>query len=660
MFVGTYHNGLTRSGALFCVKGLGQLLLGMMVLVLFSGSAQAQTTTQYTITDASGTNDITAATSCASPLVQNFSVPTSYTISDVDIGVIATHSWRGDMRMTLQSPLGTRVQIVNGSGGDSGDDFDVRLNDGGTQVVNTDPATGNHNTAAPLYDNNFIPDNALSAFNGQNSAGTWRLEICDIFTGADDGNFLRADLFLTDTPPHADLSVNKTVSTGSPTNGSNVTYTITVTNNAGSPSSATGIVVNDTLPLGVTYVSDTGSGAYNSGTGNWTVGSLAPGAFATLNIVANVSATSGATVTNSAEVTASSIFDIDSTPNNGATGEDDYDDASFTVAGTRVAGTPPNLSSICSPANQILFDWNGQSWTTGSTNNNFTVTGIGITNYTITTDVTFVTGSPTINSTNVGGNAATEQSLFLNMNNNNQSDTSTTVLALPTAVPGLQFTLFDVDFGAGQWADKVTVTGMYNGATVIPTLTNGTANYVVGNTAIGDVGSDGPDPDGNVVVTFLTPVDSVSIEYGNHTTAPANPGNQFMNVHDMNYCAPDTTFSVTKISTIISDPVNGSSDPKSIPGAVIRYCILISNAGSATATAISATDTLPANITYTAASMQSGANCGAASTAEDDDATGADESDPFGASIAGTALTATAASLGPSEGFALTFQVTVD
>lgn len=663
MFVGTYHNGLTRSGALFCVKGLGQLLLGMMALVLFSGTVQAQTTTQYTITDAGGADDITAATSCASPLVQNFSVPTSYTISDVDIGVIATHSWRGDMRMTLQSPLGTRVQIVNGSGGDSGDDFDVRLNDSGTQVVNTDPATGNHNTAAPLYDNNFIPDNALSAFNGENSAGTWRLEICDIFTGADDGNFLRADLFLTDTPPYADLSVNKSVSTGSPTNGSNVTYTITVTNNAGSPSSATGIVVNDTLPLGVTYVSDTGSGAYNSGTGNWTVGSLAPGAFTTLNIVANVSATSGATVTNSAEVTASSIFDIDSTPNNGATGEDDYDDASFTVAGTRVAGTPPSLSSICSPANQILFDWNGQSWTTGSTNNNFTVTGIGITNYTITTDVTFVTGSPTINSTNVGGNAATEQSLFLNMNNNNQSDTSTTVLTLPTAVPGLQFTLFDVDFGAGQWADKVTVTGTYNGATVIPTLTNGTANYVVGNTAIGDVGSDGPDPDGNVVVTFLTPVDSVSIEYGNHTTAPANPGNQFMNVHDMNYCTPQTTFSVMKISSVISDPVSivdGTSIPKSIPDAIMEYCILISNTGSATATDIVATDNLTGNYTYIAESMQSRSNCNAAGTAEDDDASDAGEGDGVTASVVGTLLTTSIAALGPAESTALTFRVTVD
>lgn len=659
MFVGTYHNGLTRSGASRCAKGFVELLLGLLAITLFASTVQAQTTQQFTITDGGGANDIIATTTCANPLVQNFSVPTSYTVSDVDIGVIADHDWRGDVRITIESPDGTRVQVVNGSGGDSGDNFDVRLNDGGTQVVNTDLATGDHVTAAPLYNNNFVPDNPLSAFIGEDSAGTWRLEICDIFPGADDGNFLRADLFLTDTPPYADLSVNKTVSGGSPTSGSNVTYTITVTNAAGSPSSATGIVVNDALPLGVSYVSDTASGAYNNGTGNWTVGSLAPGASATLNIIANVTATAGATVTNSAEVIASSVFDIDSTPNNGSTSEDDDDTASFTVSGTRVAGTPPNFNAICPAANQILFDWATRSWSTGSTNNDFVVTGIGTLNYALTTDTPFVTGSPEINGTNTGGNPG-EVSLFINNNQGSLFDLATSVITLPTAVPGLQFTVYDVDFLSGQFADKLTVTGSFNGATVLPTLTNGTANYVVGNTAIGDAASGGTDAFGNVVVTFSSPIDSITIEYGNHTTAPTIPGNQFINISDLNYCTPATTLSVTKISNVVSDPVNGTTNPKAIPGAILQYCILISNAGSATAASISATDNIPGDVTYTAASMQSGSNCGSAATAEDDDAAGADESDPFGASISGTVLTANAASLGPSEAFALTFQVTVD
>lgn len=57
-----------------------------------------------------------------------------------------------------------------------------------------------------------------------------------------------------------------------------------------------------------------------------------------------------------------------------------------------------------------------------------------------------------------------------------------------------------------------------------------------------------------------------------------------------------------KRSKIISDPVNGASNPKFIPGATIEYCISIANAaGSATATNITATDVLPTQVTYDSA-----------------------------------------------------------
>ena len=57
------------------------------------------------------------------------------------------------------------------------------------------------------------------------------------------------------------------------------------------PSNATGVTVTDVLPAGFTYVSDTPSvGTYNSGTGVWTIGNLANGANATLDIVVTVNA----------------------------------------------------------------------------------------------------------------------------------------------------------------------------------------------------------------------------------------------------------------------------------------------------------------------------------------------------------------------------------
>ena len=44
--------------------------------------------------------------------------------------------------------------------------------------------------------------------------------------------------------------------------------------------------VTDQLPSGLTYISDTGSGAYVAATGVWTIGALANGASTTLSITA--------------------------------------------------------------------------------------------------------------------------------------------------------------------------------------------------------------------------------------------------------------------------------------------------------------------------------------------------------------------------------------
>jgi uncharacterized repeat protein (TIGR01451 family) len=71
-------------------------------------------------------------------------------------------------------------------------------------------------------------------------------------------------------PPAADLSLVKTADRPNPANGQDVTFTLTVSN-AG-PDATTGVTVSDVLPAGLTYVSDNGGGAYDPGTGTWTVG----------------------------------------------------------------------------------------------------------------------------------------------------------------------------------------------------------------------------------------------------------------------------------------------------------------------------------------------------------------------------------------------------
>lgn len=64
------------------------------------------------------------------------------------------------------------------------------------------------------------------------------------------------------------------------------------------------------------------------------------------------------------------------------------------------------------------------------------------------------------------------------------------------------------------------------------------------------------------------------------------------------------TISVTKSSVVISDPFNGTTNPKAIPGAEILYCIEIANAGGTAAQNVSIKDPVPANTTYVDESIE--------------------------------------------------------
>ena len=88
-------------------------------------------------------------------------------------------------------------------------------------------------------------------------------------------------------PQEADLVVSKTVDNPRPNVGDTVTFTITLDNLG--PSTSQNVVVNDLLPSGLLFVSDTAStGSYASNTGVWTVGNVAAGVTNTLTIVATV------------------------------------------------------------------------------------------------------------------------------------------------------------------------------------------------------------------------------------------------------------------------------------------------------------------------------------------------------------------------------------
>lgn len=112
------------------------------------------------------------------------------------------------------------------------------------------------------------------------------------------------------------------------------------------------------------------------------------------------------------------------------------------------------------------------------------------------------------------------------------------------------------------------------------------------------------------------------------------------------------TLSVVKDEDVISDPINGGTNPKAIPGATIRYTITVTNGGSDDADAIVFVDDIPTNTSYTAGTIT--LNSTAKTDADD-----ADEAD-YNVTNAG-AVTVSVGTLAASGGSAtITFDVTVD
>ena len=134
---------------------------------------------------------------------------------------------------------------------------------------------------------------------------TARISIVDEFdpnNGNDSGEAIVTGLA-------ADLSVQVWADTQTPTLGENLLFTITINNNG--PNDATHVALIDVLPSGLTYQANTPSqGTYDFETGVWTVGSLASGASASLEIVST--ADQPGDFTNTATRTASSPPDMNS------------------------------------------------------------------------------------------------------------------------------------------------------------------------------------------------------------------------------------------------------------------------------------------------------------------------------------------------------------
>jgi len=119
----------------------------------------------------------------ASGVSDTITITDSAQVSDVDVMLLASHSWTGDVVVRLSHGGTTRTLVdqpgVPGSTyGCSGNDYDCTLDDEGTA-----PVEEACESSAPAITGTLTPNESLSAFDGTDMSGTWTLEMADVAGG---------------------------------------------------------------------------------------------------------------------------------------------------------------------------------------------------------------------------------------------------------------------------------------------------------------------------------------------------------------------------------------------------------------------------------------------------------------------------------------------
>ncbi len=133
------------------------------------------------------------------PGCSTVTIPNGGTITDVVIDVDVTHTWVGDLIITVTSPAGTSAEL-GAPAGCPGDDLMVTFDDAATSTAADFAGTCNN---LPAISGAFQPTNPLSVFDGEDAAGDWVLCISDN-AGADTGDITNFGVTVTTEEPCTD------------------------------------------------------------------------------------------------------------------------------------------------------------------------------------------------------------------------------------------------------------------------------------------------------------------------------------------------------------------------------------------------------------------------------------------------------------------------
>ena len=137
--------------------------------VTITAAPSTQTLTSNTVMSFGGNAAI-----ITSPIV----ISSMGTISDINVQINLTHTWMADVVATLIHPDGTRIILAN-QVGSNGDNFNNTIFD--------QQAAASITTGLAPFVGSFRPSGDLSLLNGKSLNGTWKLELQDVFTAADNG-----------------------------------------------------------------------------------------------------------------------------------------------------------------------------------------------------------------------------------------------------------------------------------------------------------------------------------------------------------------------------------------------------------------------------------------------------------------------------------------
>lgn len=304
--------------------------------------------------------------------------------------------------------------------------------------------------------------------------------------------------------------------------------------------------------------------------------------------------------------------------------------------------TPAHAS--CPAANQYSYSWanaatatlnyatvyNYTGTTSGGASQNFTV---GFTTNGLTSTVVGGFQMPNISNMITDGVATNNLAVGGIFSARTTSITSgvrtiATTFTFATPIRDFSVQVNDIDFASNQYRDWFYIRGN-NGATAyVPTLTttfgnnnsaagpktatNSTLQFGAGtpafgttalsaNEAVGTSASGNNANNGTITASFAQPVLTVTLIYGNYpySSGENTTGQQAYGIQQVSWC-PMPSVTVAKSSAPWSDPRNGTTNPKMIPGADVIYSLTVSNSNSSPvdASTLNLTDVLPTGLTF--------------------------------------------------------------